>query len=248
MKLIFSLLVFSFFHYTLAQEIKLVADKWCPYNCSTEGSSQGYVVEMAKAVFKKHKIRVNYLVKPWNEAVKNTEEGTADGVIGALPSDIPAAIFPDEPIGFNNECLFSLKNKNATYQKTEDLKGRKLGIVEGYGYSDEMMEFLAKNKESTVSVSGDNPVKINLENLLNNKIDWFVESSDVVKYTITGRSKYESVVNVGCVKKAPIYVAFSPKLKNAKEFAKILDEGIVQLRQSGELKAILNRYNVQDWK
>ncbi|TPH15548.1 hypothetical protein [Litorilituus lipolyticus] len=44
------------------------------------------------------------------------------------------------------------------------------------------------------------------------------------------------------------YIAFSPANKNSQRYRKILSEGIIKLRKSGELHQIISRYNIQDWK
>ena len=45
-----------------------------------------------------------------------------------------------------------------------------------------------------------------------------------------------------------VYIAFSPADPNAKADAALLTAGIVDMRASGRLAAILARYDVRDWK
>jgi polar amino acid transport system substrate-binding protein len=45
-----------------------------------------------------------------------------------------------------------------------------------------------------------------------------------------------------------IYIAFSPNKSTSVRYAKMLSEGIVAMRKSGELQKILDKYGLQDWR
>ncbi|MEK2644629.1 transporter substrate-binding domain-containing protein [Bdellovibrio sp. BCCA] len=45
-----------------------------------------------------------------------------------------------------------------------------------------------------------------------------------------------------------LYVGFSPNNPKSKIYAKILNQGIDDLRRSGELRRILEKYNLEDWE
>ena len=45
-----------------------------------------------------------------------------------------------------------------------------------------------------------------------------------------------------------IFMAFSPAKDSSKKYSQIFDEGLVELRKSGKLQEILDRYGVKDWK
>jgi len=46
----------------------------------------------------------------------------------------------------------------------------------------------------------------------------------------------------------PNYIAFGPTNPRAHELARLWDEGVRRLRKNGELKRILDRYGIKDWK
>ena len=58
----------------------------------------------------------------------------------------------------------------------------------------------------------------------------------------------ERVREAVCVDELMLYIAFSPQLPKAKEYARILSEGMNELRASGELQAILSQYGLTDWR
>ncbi len=55
----------------------------------------------------------------------------------------------------------------------------------------------------------------------------------------------ESAGQVGAPE--PVFIAFSPANPRAKEYARILDEGMKKLRSSGRLEKILGKYGIKDW-
>lgn len=50
------------------------------------------------------------------------------------------------------------------------------------------------------------------------------------------------------VKPEKACIAFSPALPQSEKYAEILSAGIAELRKSGELKQILSKYGLEDWK
>ncbi|MNT92496.1 hypothetical protein D3C72_2337940 [compost metagenome] len=45
-----------------------------------------------------------------------------------------------------------------------------------------------------------------------------------------------------------LYVSFSPANPKSPQYAALITKGISELRQSGELKKILDKYGVLDWE
>ena len=45
-----------------------------------------------------------------------------------------------------------------------------------------------------------------------------------------------------------LYVACTPKKESSKAYVKLIGDGTVELRQSGELKKILEKYGLSDWQ
>jgi len=50
------------------------------------------------------------------------------------------------------------------------------------------------------------------------------------------------------VKPSKLFIAFSPKNPKSQEYAKLLSEGTAALRASGELRKILAKYGLSDWR
>jgi ABC-type amino acid transport substrate-binding protein len=59
-------------------------------------------------------------------------------------------------------------------------------------------------------------------------------------------SQVSNVGNLG--ENNDLFVAFSPGKDSSKKYSEQFSAGIADLRKSGKLKQILDRYNVKDWK
>jgi polar amino acid transport system substrate-binding protein len=234
------------------QTVSLRADNWYPLNGNPADAKPGYVIEILKAVFEKDGGKVDYSIMPWKRAVGEVEKGAVDGVIGALKSDTPEFIFPEEPIGISENACFVKKGSPWTYSSLESLKDHRLGIVNGYSYSDKLDEYIKQNQGNARLIdesSGDNADEQAIRKLQAGRIDTFVEVRMVFWAQVTRLGlKTEDFAEAGLVSQAePLYVSFSPKRPEARALAARLTAGIREMRASGELAKILAKYGVKDW-
>lgn len=65
-----------------ADTIILVADKWCPYNCTPETERPGFLVEIARRAFELAGHKLEYRLMPWKRAVTEAKRGNVNGIIG----------------------------------------------------------------------------------------------------------------------------------------------------------------------
>lgn len=230
--------------------ITLRADTWCPYNCDPTSKTPGYVIEIAKEVFAKVGIDVEYKTLNWARAISDSRKGDYVGIVGATHSDAPDFVFPEETEGPNQNCFYTAPKSQWRYAGVSSLEKVKLGIIRDYAYSDEVDSYIkehVKNSKSIEVVSGDNPLEMNLKKLAAGRIDATIENRFVMAY-FQDSHKQIAIREAGCVKDAPIYIAFSPANKKAKRYAAELSAGLKELRKSGRLNVILARYGLKDWQ
>ncbi|MFP4475628.1 MAG: substrate-binding periplasmic protein [Desulfatibacillaceae bacterium] len=233
----------------MADRIVLVADQWCPYNCEPDEEEPGYMVEITRTIFQPLGHQVVYRNVEWVKAIEQTREGEYTGIIAAYKEDAPDFVFPENELGISAQYFFVRKGDPWRWAGFPSLQGKKVGIIEAYSYGEKMDAHIAEHPERFVVAGGDDPLGDLLERLMNGSVDSILEDPNVfmlkaMRFYLT--DKVERAGQFGEAENA--YIAFSPKLPESEEYARILSEGLDDLRESGELDAILADYGLKDWK
>ncbi len=232
--------------------ITIVGDDWCPYNCVPDSEYPGYAIEAATEIFKQAGYQLKYEIVPWPRAIQGVLDGTYAGAVGASKGDIPGAIFPEEELGYYGNYLFIRKGDPWRYTGMDSLKTIHLGVIGDYYYSDEINAYIEakKNNPQVDIIYGNNAAQRNIEKLLDNKIDVYLEDSNVVFYTIeqAGLDKEKLEIAGEIITPDTFYMVFNPLNPESGKWAEILSAGIKALRANGRLAEILQRYDLQDWK
>lgn len=234
-----------------ADVITLRADEWCPYNCAEDSDKPGYGIEIAKEIFSKAGHTVEYKTMAWARALEEGRKGGIVAVIGADKTEAADYVFPDQAVAVIDNTFVVKKGSAWKYAGPASLEKIKLGAIQGYSYSGEVGNYMtaaAKNAARIDMVGGDNALEMNLKKLVAGRVDATVDAKPVLAYKLLKLNLADKVEFAGSVDPSEIYIAFSPANPKSKEYAAILDKGIADLRASGRLKQILDRYGVTDWK
>ena len=236
-----------------SQELVVQADRWCPYNCEPESAAPGYIIELLQTIFGPKNVKIRYEIVPWDRALVQTRDGRAGAAIAATQREVTAygLLIGHEPIGYSSDCLYVGANSKLKFNSVADLGSLKsIGIASGYSYSDEIETWLKRpeNRGRIVVQKGENPAAINAKNLALGRLDGVIEDDHVMRHLIAKLGIGNQLALAGCQKQTKIFVAFSPKLKNAQQAVKEFDEGMEALRQNQQLAQILDKYGLSDWK
>lgn len=234
-----------------ADTISLRADEWCPYNCAPDSDKPGYGVEIAKEVFAKAGHTVDYKTMAWARAQDECRKGTVMAIIGASKKEIPDLLFPELPIAVADNSFVVKAGSPWRYAGPASLEKIKLGAIQGYGYDGEVGDYVAanaKDKSRIDMVGGDTALEQNFKKMLAGRLDATVDAKPVLAYKLREMGLSDKVQFAGSVDPTPTFIAFSPANPKSKEYALILDKGVAELRASGRLKQILDRYGVPDWQ
>lgn len=232
-----------------AQTLKLRADAWMPINGDPASDRPGYAIEIARAVFEPAGIKVDYQIMSWTDALKASRAGEIDGVIGANRTEGQGLLLPQEEISNPVMCLLTLPKSAWTFQNAASLSGRRIGCIESYSYWEFLDQFIKTHPQQTTIFKGDDPLKDGIEHLLQGKIDVLPEALPVFAWKVKQLGQPMSAFRIAYTQPGdPAFIALSPKTPGAKEKIALIDAGIRRLRASGELKKILERYGVGDWK
>lgn len=234
-----------------ADTITLKADYWMPFN--GDGKTEtGYMLDIAKTVFERQGHKVVFGTTAWENALADARNGKCTAVIGAAVDDAPDFVYPDEEQGISIQIFCVKSGSPWKYAGIGSLKTVKLGVIQDYTYFKELDEYIAAFPSVVHLATGDTPLQDNLQKLLKGELGAVVDDRSVLRYTVAKmnlQGKVAFTTGVGeAVKPSKLFIAFSPKHPKSAEYAKSLSEGMTALRTSGELKKILAKYGLTDWK
>lgn len=247
---IFSLL-FSFALSAKTPVIKMRSDEWCPYACDPKTGQPGFMVEIAKEVFSKKGYKVEYDVSNWARVISDVKNGEYDAVVGASKSDVQGFIIPSVPTGILINYYWAPKDSRWSYKGESSLDYINIGVINDYTYGEAIDSLVKKNHKSFRKVSGEVPLLRLIQMTESGRLHAFVENPLVLEYSMKKYKKDKNafkIVSKNLANDPDLFIAFSPAHPElSKKYAKILDEGVAELKKNGRFKAILLKYGITDW-
>ena len=235
---------------THADVITLVADEWCPYNCTPDTDHPGFMIEIAQYAFEQAGHTIVYATMPWARAIQKTRSGKYDGIVGAGREETPDFIFPGHELGLAAHAFFVKRGASWKYAGLESLEQISLGVTRGYSYGN-LYEIYIQPNEANVEriqiVSGETALMQNIRKLMLERVDAIIEDRTVFEYYLHQTKTPNRFSEAGVAYLEKVYIAFSPKNPDADKYARILTNAMMALRVSGKLTAILEKYGLHDW-
>ncbi|MBF0450381.1 MAG: transporter substrate-binding domain-containing protein [Candidatus Magnetomorum sp.] len=238
---------------SFGDQLILVADEWCPYNCEPDSAKLGYMIDLAKAIFAEAGHTVQYKAINWSRSIVKSREGKYHGIIGAVKAEAPDFIFPEEPLGLAKNRFWVKKGDPWRYKGIDSLKDRWLGIIQDYDYGKKLSPYIDEKKGSlAVQVrAGDDALDILINKLEHGRINVLNEDKNVFMYKVKEMGKSKLFDDAGddmtSIESSYVNIAFSPFFAASKSYAKILSDGVIRYRKNGKLNEILLRYGLTDW-
>ena len=233
----------------IADEVNIVSDRWYPYNGIPDSNQPGYVIEIAQYSLAKAGHTVKYEVESWADSLNLVRQGKKDCVIGAYKSEAPDFVFPEQHMGTVQLVFIKRKDFDWQYDGVESLKKVRLGAKPNYNYSGDIGNYIdTPNNPQVFLTSGKYALEYNLTSLVNENLDVVMEAKSVLLASIKKHGWIDETEFAGTTGKIyKIHFACSPKNKNSKEYTRLFSEGLKELRDSGQLHYILNKYGLTDW-
>ncbi len=237
-----------------ADTITIRADEWLPYNGPVNRKPAGYMIEMADTIAATQGHTVEYKTMPWDDAVESSRKGDIDCVVGALKSDAEGFAFPEESWGKSLNGLFALTDTvDWTFTDVDSFSSIRIAVISGYSYSEEIDAYIEANKDDpskVVIVNSTGRALMNaVSRLVSRKADVIIEDVNVAASTFAKMNMQDRMKSVGVVGEAePLYIACTPANARGRQFADMFSAGTVELRSSGKLAEILEKYGVEDWQ
>jgi polar amino acid transport system substrate-binding protein len=235
-----------------ADTIRIRADGWCPYNCDPGSDRPGYMIEVAREVFAAAGHEVDYRTSSWMRSLDDARGGRIEAVVGATAGEAEGLVIPAEPLGRTRDGYAMRKGDRPDGAAGPPAFERLVvGAVRGYEYSGPLAAHVRAHGDDPARVqfvTGDDALEKNLRKLASGRVDLVPDDAGRLRAAIRdlGLGGALEVVHEGDPN--PLYIAFSPSDPRSPAYAALLSEGVVRLRASGRLAAILARYGLADWE
>ena len=226
----------------------IAADPWCPHTCGATEARPGYMVEVARQALTSRGWTVTYKNAPWARVMRDVKAGNADGAVGALRGEAGGMVLHAEPLGRQSNVFVVRAADPWSLQGLDSLRGRKVASVKDYSYSEAIDSWLAGGHTEVQALGGENALDRNLKKLLSGRVDVVVEDEAVLLHTLRSGKLGDKLRIAGRLPGGDLYIAFTPVGGRGGRLAESLDQGIRELRASGELGRILGGYGLKDWK
>lgn len=232
--------------------ITLVSDEYPPFNHLRNKDGEGYMIDIAREIFEKEGLKVEYVSLPWTRAVNETRLGAFNAIVASTDRESVGFVMPKEELALDRSTYWVKKGDPWRFEGIASLKGLRLGVIAGYKYYDELNGYISENLlkgERVQLASGENALERNIKKLLSGHVDILVDNEYTVLAAARNIGVADRITPVGYGgKPSPLYIAFSPRRKESQALADLLDKGVREMRKSGRLQKILEKYGIRDWK
>ncbi len=240
-------LPFQVFSQEKNSPLRMIATDFCPFNCES-GQPLGYVVEIVKRLFETPAVPVTVAYSSWTAAVDRTRSGSYSVALTPAHSEAPDFIFPSEPIGVQRFCFFRRNDTAWTYAGPDSLKMHKIALLRDASMA-ELNDWIKAPENAPLLdfVNLANGTETNFKKLAAGRVTLVIEDEAVGGFFL--KNNPQPVAKAGCLAGERIYFGISPTLGDqGRAMAAKFDAGIEAMRASGELKVILDKYGLADWK
>lgn len=236
-----------------ADQLTFTTGDWRPYIFEESGTvdpaTPGYSVEIVDAVFTKLGHQITYKTAPFLRQIQEVEKGNFSALAGVYQEEAPNLIFPEEAIGMTRNCFYTKLDETWKYENLDSLPPISIATVEGYIYG-EIDEYVEASDESVVKLLGsETDMMKRLTELVDiGRATAFVQDIAVAEYYFGTAGLEGRYKQAGCLPFIEIMIGFSPNDPRTPEFVKSFDDELSNLRASGDLQLILDKYDIADWK
>ena len=218
-------------------EINLISEEW---EGGTNKDGTGLYWDIFRKIYEPAGIKVNYRIQSYVASVKLVQQEKFDALVGAYLKEIEGLVYPKFPFGADQVTAVFLKNANVNWQGELSLEGQRVGWIQGYSY-DKYLRYKVQKTELSRRDHGFSQLK-------SERLDFYLDAAEDIKRELQRESlKSEPTpYRTEPLMKLSLYLVFTNN-DRGKRLAKIFDERMALLIQSGELKALYDKAKYIDY-
>ena len=225
----------SAFGYSQTTQLGLASDVWPPF--TNVPGEPAVAMEIVQTALNKNAIAVKERVLAFDVVIKGLEAGTFQGSPALWKTEEREEyLLYSKPILHNQLILVGLKGADVSATSIDDLNGKRVGLVEGYAYGEEI-----ENAEGVTFIKGKND-QTNVLLLLEKKLDYILVDGLLVAYIRSYQAedakKHLEMGATPLVTKA-LHFAIQKDIEDAEELMNKFNASISQMQTDGTYHRIL---------
>lgn len=224
------------------KELRVITSAYPPYILSSgSGEVGGIDIDLLREVYGRQGVTVKVSLASFDQSVALLKKGYAD-LVPTLSKNSEREKSMDFSVNYRQPSRYIfvvLKDNSRVIGQFNDLKGKRVGTMKGYGYWSEFM-----SDQSIVKDISDKE-EILFRKLFKGQIDTLIMNEHAARYYITSHRYQEQVTlcPYSYIEKAgsDTRMAFT-KQKDMTQWIEMFNKGYEELKQDGTLKRIEDRY------
>lgn len=235
-------LSFSITTFSANTTIKVALGEWPPYT-SESLPHNGLLAHILSKALASEGVQAEFHFMDWESAFSKTLQGKFSLSPGWLKSPQRAQkMHFSEPMSYVDLRFIHRAGMNFTWEKLEDIKGLKIGIVLGYSYGKELDQFIVNGHVRTTDYLSEKEALIGLAN---NEIDLYAADAIVAESIINQipvTLQKRLAIDEKSLSQSPIYL-LSPKRGDNRLIQKF-NAGLARMKAQGDYTKILENFNL----
>lgn len=248
--------------YPSERKLRVVGESFPPFEFVKDGKVVGIDIDIAKHIFSKMNIPVEFQIQPWKRAWSNVEKGKVDAVLTTSRKAYRKAFvwFPKEDM-WKSEFVFFVNKKNVkagfSGYKSAVRQKSKIGIISGNSYHSNFWEAFPYKDGSTrfqekfsktqlnAQLESISKAELNLKKLGKNRIDLTIMDKIVGTYSakLLGLQNQITYYDHTLFSKGyPMPFVKNSSYPNLKEIAKQFEQELKKLKKTKKYQAILDKW------
>ena len=243
--LLFSILILTFSTQAISGEFKVLksaSDPWPPF-IDPQNPTEGLSLEIARAAYKTQGYKVEHAYQPWARAITLLKRGKIDIIVNTWMTEERKTFLIYSDTYTTNEIKF-IKRSNDPFEFNglDSLKGKRIGIIRGYGYGDAFSNATNFKREEVANLH------ININKLIAGRIDLTLEDEIVARVLIAQKDALlleKIAFTRNSLSKKDMYVTSGLANPNHKEYIEAFNKGLRVIKGNGVYARIMQKYGIE---
>ncbi|MBY0413869.1 MAG: transporter substrate-binding domain-containing protein [Bdellovibrionales bacterium] len=225
-----------------AEKITLVVENdWPPYSSNPKNSDspEGFSIELIRTAFATQNITVDFISVPFARCMYLAKTEKTVGCFNATATDDNRKqyFWHDPPLFYEDLSIFGRATADKSVMTLASLRGKQVGITNGYTYPTNFMhdvEIVKYTANSDASL---------IKMLLNNRVDYILlnRMPGYLRISQDPESRGKVVLR-GKISTDAFWIAFSKAHANGERLAKTFSKGMREIKKNGTYKKMYETF------